>query len=496
MMRENFEKLALKRLSYYFGKSQSELKQIFSIESTAKNINEVLLAKMLGIEGKIALSPDIVESNIIPKTIRIQKTGHIKESMSFPTFKFTEIIQQNWEDSDFYHILKKSLFMFAIFNEDDTGEYIFSRIKFWHMSEKDLYEAHNVWEKTVETIRNGVELEFDGRITRNNLPSASESPVAHVRPHAKNAQDVYSLPDGRMMTKQSFWLNRGYIENIVTDAVEKVNSSQASFTEEEKKYISHILSSDLVFVSDIERKYIERFGNLHIDRVNARAMRTLGYKYYSDYIISMKYSTEDEYFTKLILESPVLDFSKLDSRLIQSWSFNKILNVLRSNYDVLEFEEGKYLTFEHLKNIEPSTSKTSILGFASAAIAYVNEQKFINSHYLRKAGFKNFIYELGFSDFFYDRILRYSKMLKFMRIGGTLVFYADVISRTNGDFIRYLLQDIKSMDIENLEKYLKDEYGILLSKNRIITISKTSGLYYDSMMEKVYYTKEDFYNEI
>ena len=198
----------------------------------------------------------------------------------------------------------------------------------------------------------------------------------------------------------------------------------------------------------------------------------------------------------MILESPVLDFSKLDSRLIQSLSFNKILNVLRSNYDVLEFEEGKYLTFEHLKNIEPSTSKTSILGFASAAIAYVNEQKFINSHYLRKAGFKNFIYELGFSDFFYDRILRYSKMLKFMRIGGTLVFYADVISRTNGDFIRYLLQDIKSMDIENLEKYLKDEYGILLSKNRIITISKTSGLYYDSMMEKVYYTKEDFYNEI
>lgn len=65
MMRENFEKLALKRLSYYFGKSQSELKQIFSIESTAKNINEVLLAKMLGIEGKIALSPDIVELNIL-----------------------------------------------------------------------------------------------------------------------------------------------------------------------------------------------------------------------------------------------------------------------------------------------------------------------------------------------------------------------------------------------------------------------------------------------
>lgn len=190
-MGEDFERLALKRLSYYFGKSQTELKRTFSLESSAKNINEVLLSKMLGIDGKLTSSAELLKSNIIPKTIRIQKTGHIKESMSFPTFKFTEIIQQKWEDSDFYKVLKNSVFMFVIFNENDMGDYIFSRIKFWRMSEKDLLEARNVWEKTAEIIRKGVKLEFDGRVTRNNLPSGSESPVAHVRPHARNAQDTY-----------------------------------------------------------------------------------------------------------------------------------------------------------------------------------------------------------------------------------------------------------------------------------------------------------------
>ena len=52
------------------------------------------------------------------------------------------------------------------------------------------------------------------------------------------------------------------------------------------------------------------------------------------------------------------------------------------------------------------------------------------------------------------------------------------------------------MDIERFEEYLKDEYGISLSKNRIMTISKANGLYYDSTMEKIYYTKDDFYNEL
>ena len=495
-MGEDFERLALRRLSYYFGRTQTELKQTFSIDSSAKNINEVLLAKMLGIDGKLATSAELKGSNIIPKTIRIQTSGHIKESMSFPTFRFLEIIKQTWEESDFYRILKTSLFMFVIFNENSKGDYVFSRIKFWRMSEKDLFEARKVWLRTVQTIRDGVKLEFDGRVTRNNLPSSTESPVAHVRPHAKNSQDTYPLPDGRTMTKQCFWLNRGYIENIVTDAVEDVSSSQETFSKEETAYIASLLKSDLIFVEDIEAKYIEKFGHQHINRVNAKTMRLLRYKYYTDYLLSMKYSSANEYFTKLILNEPILDLGKLDPRLIQSLSFNRVLDTLRLNYDVLEFEEGRYLTFEHLKNTEPNISKSTILEFSKGAIKSAGNNEFMNSHSLRKANFKSPLYEFGFSDFFYDRILRYSNMLKFMRIGGGLIFYKGSIVRTNGDFIRYLLQDIRAMDIEKFGDYLISEYGVALSRNRIMTLAKSNDLYYDSTMERIYYSKEDFYNEL
>ena len=51
---------------------------------------------------------------------------------------------------------------------------------------------------------------------RNNLPKQSESRVAHVRPHARDMQDTYPLPDGRSMPKQCFWLNRTYIEDVIS----------------------------------------------------------------------------------------------------------------------------------------------------------------------------------------------------------------------------------------------------------------------------------------
>ena len=44
-----------------------------------------------------------------------------------------------------------------------------------------------------------------------NLPKASENPVCHVRPHARNSSDTFSLPDGRQYPKQCFWLNNSYI---------------------------------------------------------------------------------------------------------------------------------------------------------------------------------------------------------------------------------------------------------------------------------------------
>lgn len=212
---KSFENIIIERLCPYYGESVRRLALQFGLSLNTKNVNELLLSKMLGIKGRVSRTAEFQNASIVPKTIRIKKNGAIKESMSFPTFKFTELIEEEWETSNLRELLEPTKFMFVIFKEDQEGEYIFERVQFWNMPAEDLEEVRRVWERTVETIKNGVVLTFDGRITRNNLPKQSESRVAHVRPHARDINDVYPLPDGRMMPKQCFWLNRQYIESIV-----------------------------------------------------------------------------------------------------------------------------------------------------------------------------------------------------------------------------------------------------------------------------------------
>ncbi len=214
----SFEDYIIKKVSPYFGKTQNELKSIFGVDSSAKNLNELLLAKMLGIKGKIAATDEFQKANIIPKTIRLRRDDTIEECMSFPNFDFIKLSQETeWEESELYNYLAPTKFLFVIFKEQDNGELVFERIKFWNIPNDDLEEVHKVWQRTIAIINDGVELTPTSRGVSNNLPKQSENMVAHVRPHAKDGNDKLSLPDGRMMTKQCFWLNNTYIAEQIKE---------------------------------------------------------------------------------------------------------------------------------------------------------------------------------------------------------------------------------------------------------------------------------------
>lgn len=171
---------------------------------------------MLDVSGRIAYTEEFQKAGIIPKTIRVQYNGNIKESMSFPTFDFIELsAETEWENSELYNYLAPTRFMFVIFQQRQDEQYAFDRVMFWNIPNADLEQVRIVWQRTVQTLREGVQLTQTPRGVKNNLPKQSENPVAHVRPHGKDASDKLPLPDGRMMTKQCFWLNNTYIREQI-----------------------------------------------------------------------------------------------------------------------------------------------------------------------------------------------------------------------------------------------------------------------------------------
>ena len=209
---DSFEDYVINKINQYKGYSIDDLCSEFDIifSKKPKNLEAMIAYRILGIKGNHA--EEFEKANIVIKTIRIGNNDRIKESMSFPTFRFTELIKEEWDDSTFGNYLRETRFLFVVYKYDANNILRLKGCQFWNIPYNDL-ETHvkSVWEKTKQVINNGLQVTIVNGMRKNNFPKASENPVCHVRPHAQNANDTYELPDGRQYPKQCFWLNNTYI---------------------------------------------------------------------------------------------------------------------------------------------------------------------------------------------------------------------------------------------------------------------------------------------
>ncbi|NBI06095.1 restriction endonuclease [Senegalia massiliensis] len=220
-----FEQFVIDKINYHRGKSIANLANEFDVNTnpTSKSYVADITKSILGVEGKYI--EEFEKANIKIKTIRINQKGTIKEHMSFPTFKFTEIINEDWESSTLREMFLNTRFLFVIYRFDKFNDLRLEKCMFWNVPHNDLeYEIKEVWKKTISIIKEGIRTKKVGKRTTNNLPSASSSSILHVRPHARNKKDTYPLPNGGEYTKQCFWLNNSYIlRQILNDESEEIN---------------------------------------------------------------------------------------------------------------------------------------------------------------------------------------------------------------------------------------------------------------------------------
>ena len=210
-----FEEYVVQQLDRYKGKTQEELAERFeiSLSPRPKNLGAIIAFRILGVKSNNA--EQFAKANIAVKTIRINKNGKIKENMSFPTIRFKELSEEKWDNSTFKNYLEETRFLFVVYKEDDEGSFHLQGCQFWRIPNSDLEgNVKDVWHETQTVVKEGVVVYSDGK---NNFPKQSNNPVAHVRPHARNAADTDELPNGKGYTKQCFWLNNSYILSQLED---------------------------------------------------------------------------------------------------------------------------------------------------------------------------------------------------------------------------------------------------------------------------------------
>lgn len=219
--KQTIEEIVISKFKPYYNKTVEQIlkKTGVKINTTAKSFYANLTKAILGIE----LDKEIEEfekAEIIVKTVRLKENNLPKEDISFSNFKYEEIVNEEWDESNFKDILEhKFLFVFFQFENE---ELVLRKVKFWNMPYADILEAEKVWAKTKNIVSKGkIVREVKDGIRYTNFPNKSFNSVSHVRPHATNAVDTYPLPTKDKLTKTKeytkhcFWLNNTYVRDEI-----------------------------------------------------------------------------------------------------------------------------------------------------------------------------------------------------------------------------------------------------------------------------------------
>lgn len=213
------EDILLQRFNAYLGKSYSELCREFGLEESAAKNKYALIANAILTLNKtrgedVQESEEFKKSGIKIKTIRLKKSGRPTEAMSFENINYQEILSEDsWYESRLYDLFT-SRFLFIVFKDSDASEvpdYRLFKAFFWTMPYNDLKDAEKYW----ESIRKSVIL---NKIDSTHFYRESQNLKFHVRPKARNAQDLAVNPHGGLCPKYCYWFNHNYIQNIIEES--------------------------------------------------------------------------------------------------------------------------------------------------------------------------------------------------------------------------------------------------------------------------------------
>ena len=174
----------------------------------------------------------IHRQNIRLKFISVNPEYKCYEAMSFSSRSLFYIIGEDWNSEKYQPYLKKQLNFTYIFIPiikikkkevfNHYTEWLIGNISVWKPNSNELKLIGEEWSINKKIISNGVKIISvkHGKTFRNknNLPKMSNTHYIHLRPHGKNGFDYdtkYLEYKGIEITKQSFWLNKTYINDLL-----------------------------------------------------------------------------------------------------------------------------------------------------------------------------------------------------------------------------------------------------------------------------------------
>ena len=199
LRKKPFEQIITERFRPYVGKTYEQICRALKMSPEGKGQYDEVSRAIMGAKGKHIA--EFENAEIVMKTMRVKENGLLKEDVSFPIFRYRDLVEETWEESELKELLEKKFFFVMYRIQKD--KLVLEGVRFWNMPYKDIDgPSREAWLLTLAKIRAG---------QCDDLPKKSAGYPIHVRPHARNAADRLPGLFDKTYVKKSFWLTNKYL---------------------------------------------------------------------------------------------------------------------------------------------------------------------------------------------------------------------------------------------------------------------------------------------
>ena len=264
-----------------------------------------------------------------------------------------------------------------------------------------------------------------------------------------------------------------------------------SLTDDEFEYLKRQLTDDFYTISEVKKIFTQKYES--VSHINSATLKQLGFIVNENYIIEARFKSAVSYFKYLLMKDGKTAIEDIPVEIRHITMFNTVLNSLLDAYEIVEYDKKKYLNFSKLSDI--GITREDIHDFCKE-IYSLDLPEYFGMKQIKETGFKHKLFELGFDDWFYERILsRNATLFSSQHIGGRMILTKGYKTVTWVSLLEYILPE-EGMDVQRLLLKLKQDFGMTIDKYGVLAKITDSNLYYDRIMEKLYPCYADYFAEV
>jgi DNA mismatch repair protein MutH len=220
---KSFLDVVTQTLDRFIGRTDKEIQSELKIEIRGKSGLFNLIGYMFGKKGEnLNHTEEFLKEGYAIKTVRNRYEKQKNQDMSFPNLDFTEIANDEFEESTWYGWFAETKYILAVWDEYEEDKNRFVGYKVWIPDEELVSIASDLYYKIKHMLNSdSIDVKIDeskgqhGRWT-DNLPGGKvDYPPFQIRPKGSGKSVFVTLPSGKVLKKKCLFINKEYIRRIV-----------------------------------------------------------------------------------------------------------------------------------------------------------------------------------------------------------------------------------------------------------------------------------------